>query len=60
MPRVLMANRNETFDKAIMREFGDLGLLGVTIPGYGCVGASSVAYGVVAREVERVSGGERV
>lgn len=48
-----MANRNETFDKSIMKEMGEIGLLGATIKGYGCPGVSSVAYGLVAREVER-------
>lgn len=59
MPRVLMANRNETFDTSIMKEMGELGLLGATINGYGCPGVSSVAYGLVAREVERVDSGYR-
>jgi glutaryl-CoA dehydrogenase len=36
-----------------MREMGELGLLGATIQGYGCAGVSSVAYGLIAREVER-------
>ena len=51
MPRVLLANRNESFDPAIMKEFGELGLLGCTINGYGCSGMSYVSYGLVAREV---------
>jgi glutaryl-CoA dehydrogenase len=60
MPRVLMANRNETFDREIMNEFGELGLLGATIPeAYGCAGANYVSYGLVAREVERVDSGYR-
>jgi len=58
-PRVLQANREEKFDKSIMKEFGDLGLLGSTINGYGCPGVSSVAYGLIAREVERVDSGYR-
>ncbi len=58
-PRVLQANRHETFDRKIMEELGELGMLGVTIQGYGCSGASSVAYGLVAREVERVDSGYR-
>ena len=41
------------FHKEIMREMGDIGLLGATIHGYGCPGVSSVAYGLIAREVER-------
>ncbi|WP_251359888.1 acyl-CoA dehydrogenase [Kangiella sp. TOML190] len=59
MPRVLEANRHENFDREIMTELGELGLLGSTINGYGCAGASYVAYGLVAREVERVDSGYR-
>ncbi len=59
MPRVLEANRHERFDREILRELGELGLLGPTIEGYGCAGASYVAYGLVAREVERVDSGYR-
>lgn len=58
-PRILMANRTETFDKAIMKEMGELGVLGCTIKGYGCSGVSSVAYGLITREVERVDSGYR-
>lgn len=47
------------FDREIMREFGDMGLLGATIEGYGCAGVSSVAYGLITREVERVDSGYR-
>ncbi len=54
MPRVTAANRHEKFDREIMTEMGALGLLGPTIEGYGCSGVSSVAYGLIAREVERV------
>ena len=55
MPRVLEANRHEKFDREIMNEMGALGLLGSTLPEkYGCAGANYVAYGLVAREVERV------
>ncbi|NQD38916.1 acyl-CoA dehydrogenase [Permianibacter sp. IMCC34836] len=59
MPRVLEANRHEHFHREIMNEMGELGLLGVTVHGYGCAGASYVAYGLVAREVERVDSGYR-
>lgn len=59
MPRILMANRNETFDTSIMKEMGELGLLGATIEGYGCSGVSTAAYGLIAREVERVDSGYR-
>jgi len=58
--RVLNANRNEVFDRKIMNEMGELGLLGSTIPEqYGGVDASYVSYGLVAREVERVDSGYR-
>jgi len=57
--RVLEANRKEVFDKAIMKEMGEMGLLGATISGYDCPGVSSVAYGLIAREVERVDSGYR-
>ena len=59
MPRILEANRSERFDREIMNELGALGLLGPTIEGYGCAGASYVAYGLIAREVERVDSGYR-
>ncbi len=60
MPRVRDAHREESFDREIMSEFGELGLLGATIPeDYGCAGASYTAYGLVAREVERVDSGYR-
>ncbi|MEO8442919.1 MAG: acyl-CoA dehydrogenase [Betaproteobacteria bacterium] len=54
MPRILMANRNETFDIEIMREMGALGFLGSTLEGYGCSGIGYVAYGLIMRELERV------
>jgi len=53
-PRILMANRNETFDVAVMREMAELGFLGATLEGYGCAGIGYVAYGLIARELERV------
>jgi glutaryl-CoA dehydrogenase len=58
-PRILEANRHETFHVEIMREMGELGLLGPMLEGYGCAGVSQVAYGLVAREVERVDSGYR-
>ncbi len=59
-PRVLMAYRHETFDRAIMTEMGALGLLGATIPqAYGGAELGYVAYGLIAREVERVDSGYR-
>ena len=59
MPRVLLANRHEKFDREIMNELGELGLLGSTIDGYGCAGTNYVSYGLIAREVERVDSGYR-
>ena len=59
LPRVVQANRNEQFDKEIMREMGAMGALGSTIKGYGCANVSSVAYGIIAHEVERVDSGYR-
>ena len=54
LPRIVQANRHETFDLEVMREMGSLGCLGSTIDGYGCAGISFVAYGLAAREFERV------
>lgn len=60
MSRVLLANRNEHFDREIMNELGELGLLGATLPEkYGCSEVNYVSYGLVAREVERVDSGYR-
>lgn len=58
-PRVIDAYREEEFDREIMREMGELGLLGSTIEGYNCAGVSHVAYGLVAREIEWVDSGYR-
>ncbi|HRK42116.1 MAG TPA: acyl-CoA dehydrogenase [Gemmobacter sp.] len=59
-PRVIKAFAEESTDPAIFREMGEMGLLGVTVPEeYGGLGASYVAYGLVAREVERVDSGYR-
>jgi glutaryl-CoA dehydrogenase len=58
-PRVLMANRNEHFDREIMNEFGEMGFLGATLPSHGCADVGYVAYGLISREVERVDSGYR-
>jgi glutaryl-CoA dehydrogenase len=59
-PRVLNSFRNEETDPSIFREMGELGLLGPTIaPEYGGPGLNYVAYGLIAREVERVDSGYR-
>ncbi|WKZ46699.1 MAG: acyl-CoA dehydrogenase [Anaerolineales bacterium] len=60
MPRVLEANRKEIFHREIMDEMGSLGFLGSTVPEeYGGAGLNHVAYGLIAREVERVDSGYR-
>ncbi|MET3712035.1 glutaryl-CoA dehydrogenase [Sphingomonas trueperi] len=60
LPRVTSAYLEERFDREIMAEMGTLGLLGPTIPEtYGGAGLGYVAYGLVAREVERVDSGYR-
>ena len=60
MPRVLTANREERFDREILDEMGEIGLLGATLPAeYGGAGVSYVSYGLMAREVERVDSGYR-
>jgi glutaryl-CoA dehydrogenase len=59
-PRVIEAYANETTDPAVFPEMGEMGLLGATIPEeYGGLGASYVAYGLIAREIERVDSGYR-
>lgn len=57
--RVLESFRNEQFDRKIMHEMGDLGLLGASLHGYGCSGVNEVSYGLIAREIERVDSGYR-
>src|SRR5437016_14609441 len=59
-PRVLSAYRDERHDPEIVREMGELGLLGPTIPeDYGGAGLGYVAYGLITREIERVDSGYR-
>jgi len=53
-PRIRDWNRNETFDRTVMREMGELGFLGAPLEGYGCAGIGYVAYGLIMRELERV------
>lgn len=59
LPRVRESFAKEQTDPEIFKEMGELGLLGSTIEGYGCPGVSYVAYGLIAREVERVDSGYR-
>ncbi len=59
-PRVQQAFRDEVTDLDIFREMGNLGLLGITVPEvYGGLGGSYVAYGLIAREIERIDSGYR-
>jgi glutaryl-CoA dehydrogenase len=57
--RVLEANRHEHFHREIMNEFGEMGFLGATLDSHGCADVGYVAYGLIAREVERVDSGYR-
>jgi glutaryl-CoA dehydrogenase len=56
---IMAANRNGSFDRKIMNEMGELGLLGSFIEGYGCSGVGQISYGLVAREIERVDSSYR-
>lgn len=53
-PRIIQANRTESFDVSVMREMGELGFLGATIEGFGCAGIGYVSYGLISREFERI------
>ena len=59
LPQVVNSFRNEKFNKNIIKEMGDIGLLGATINGYGCPGVNYVSYGLIAREIERIDSGYR-
>lgn len=59
LPNIVSSFRNETFDKNILKEMGNVGLLGPTITGYGCAGVNYVSYGLIMREIERVDSGYR-
>src|ERR1700729_193367 len=60
LPRIVKAYLEEKTDREIFNEMGELGLIGITLPEeYGCANASYVAYGLVAREIERVDSGYR-
>ncbi len=58
-PRVLDAHRSEKFDINIMKEMGELGLLGPMLEGYGCAGLNYISTGLIARELERVDSAYR-
>jgi glutaryl-CoA dehydrogenase len=59
LPNVVSSFRNEIFDKNIIKEMGNIGLLGPTINGYGCAGVNYVSYGLIMREIERIDSGYR-
>ena len=58
-PKILEANRNEIYDNNLFKKLGQIGLLGAQIQGYGCSGVSSVSYGLIAKEIERVDSAYR-
>ena len=58
-PKILQANRNEIYDNDLFKKLGQIGLLGSQIQGYGCSGVSSVSYGLIAKEIERVDSAYR-
>jgi len=59
LPTVVKSFRDEKFDKKIMKEMGEIGLLGATIKGYNCAGVNYVSYGLIAREIESIDSGFR-
>lgn len=59
LPGIIEANRHEKFDPSIMKKMGEMGLLGATLEGYDCPNVSYTAYGLIAREMERVDSGYR-
>ena len=59
LPLMQEAFRNETFPKQLIKRFGDLGLLGANLKGYGCSGIDTVSYGLVMQEIERADSGVR-
>lgn len=59
LPRVIEANRKEHFDKKIIKELGDIGVLGCTVKGFGAAGVSYVSYGLLAKEIESIDSGYR-
>ena len=59
MPKILQATRDKSFDKEIMKEFGQSGFLAPTLDEYGAAGVSHAAYGLINREIERVDSAYR-
>ena len=58
-PNIVSSFRNEHFDKNIIKEMGNIGLLGPTITGYNCAGVNYISYGLIMREIERIDSGYR-
>ncbi len=58
-PQILKANRNEEYDSELFKKLGEIGLLGAQLTGYGCSGVSSISYGLIAKEIERVDSAYR-
>ena len=58
-PRVITDYRNEVVDRSIFKKFGDMGIFGPTLQGYGCLGESYKTYGLIAKEIEYVDSGYR-
>ena len=59
LPNIIRHNRHEEFDKDLFKKLGKVGLLGPQIKGYGCAGVSSVAYGLIAKEIEAIDSAYR-
>jgi glutaryl-CoA dehydrogenase len=58
-PRVISDYRNEVIDRNIFKKFGEMGIFGPTINGYGCLGESYTTYGLIAKEIEYIDSGYR-
>ncbi|MEC6997612.1 MAG: acyl-CoA dehydrogenase [Pseudomonadota bacterium] len=59
LPNIVLQNRHEDYDKNLFKKFGEIGLLGAQISGYCCAGASAVAYGLIAKEIEAIDSSYR-
>ena len=59
LPNIVLQNRHENYDKNLFKKFGEIGLLGAQISGYCCAGASAVAYGLIAKEIEAIDSSYR-
>jgi len=59
LPTIVNSFRNENFNRNIIKNMGELNLLGANIKGFGCAGVNYVSYGLIAREIERIDSGFR-